>query len=163
MSLLRDDAGRTASSARRARASSTPARVGVPLAASSAAVILSVAVTNLAGVAAPAIVGIAIVVALGAAVAARRTLGSLAAGAGLLLVRPYYRGEQVRLYVPTLDSVVDAEVVRVGPANTTLKTSHRLVVVPNSWMLRGDPKHPDSSGPADPPSSSGKSEPELSE
>lgn len=143
MSLLRDDARRTCS-ARRARASSTPAPVSVPLGASTAAVILSVAATHLVGLSAPVVAVIAVAVGLAAAIAAHRTLGSLAAGAGLLLVRPYHPGERVRLYVPSLHSVAEAEVVRVGPANTTLMTSDGLVVVPNSRMLRGDPEHPDS-------------------
>jgi hypothetical protein len=162
MSLLRDDAWRPCA-ARRARASSTPARVGVPLGASIAAVVLSIAVTNLAGLSGAMVAIVAGAVAVGAGVAARRTLGSLAAGAGLLLARPYYPGERVRLYVPSLRSVVDAEIVRVGPANTTLMTSGGLVVVPNGRMLRGDPEHPDSTDSTDSAESSDSSEHELSE
>ena len=74
------------------------------------------------------------------AVAARRTVSSLVAGAGLRLVRPYVPGEHVRVFVPALRSVQDAEIVRVGPANTTLMTRDGLVLVPNALMLRGAPE-----------------------
>ena len=40
------------------------------------------------------------------------------------------RSEQVRLFVPSSDGVITAEVVRVGPANTTLMTGDGLVLVP---------------------------------
>lgn len=142
MSLFRDDAWRPCS-ARRARASATPAPVGGPLASGVAAVVIAVAVAYLTGLSAPAVAAIAFVVGVGAAVAARRTLVSLVAGAGMRLARPYHPGEPVRLYVPSLRSVVDAEVVRVGPANTTLMVAGDgggLVVVANSRMLRAGPE-----------------------
>ena len=81
----------------------------------------------------PSLIGVVV------AIAARRTVGSLMAGAGLRVVRPYGPGEHVRVYVPALRSVQDAEIVRVGPANTTLMTRDGLVVVPNALMLRGAP------------------------
>lgn len=106
--------------------------------------ILAIAGAVLIGLSAPAVVAIAITVALAAALAAHRTVSSLAAGAGMRLARPYGPGEQVHLYVPALHSVADAEIVRVGPANTTLLTRRGLVVVPNSRMLRTGPEQPDS-------------------
>lgn len=89
------------------------------------------------GLPAAAIVGVVLGVTLLAAVAARRTLASLLAGAGIRVAQPYEPGEQIRVFVPSLASVQDAEVVRVGPANTVLLTEHGVVLVPNARMLRG--------------------------
>jgi small-conductance mechanosensitive channel len=80
-----------------------------------------------------------------AALAVRRTISSLAVGAGILLAQPYRPGDRVLVYVPTLCRTVDAEVVRVGAANTTLLVRDvagppggvdSLVVVPNNRMVR---------------------------
>ena len=67
----------------------------------------------------------------------RRSFGSLVAGAGIRVAQPYVPGEQVRLFIPSRAAVEVAEVVRVGPANTTLATEDGLVLVPNAVMLRG--------------------------
>ena len=83
------------------------------------------------------VLAIAVGVAALTAVVRRRTVGSLLAGAGLLVAQPYEPGEQVRVFVPALGSVQDAEIVRVGPVNTTLMTGTGVVVVPNVDMLRG--------------------------
>lgn len=106
--------------------------------------LVAVVVARLIGLPTAATTSIAIAVAVVAALVAHRTVGSLVAGAGMRLARPYCPGEQVRVYVPALRSVVDAEIVRVGPANTTLMTSGGLTVVPNSTMLRVAPEPPDS-------------------
>lgn len=86
-----------------------------------------------------AVVAAGLMSAVLAAVATRHTLGALVAGAGTRVARPYGPGERIRLHVPSLGEVVDAEVVRVGLANTTLMTSGGLVVVPNNRMLRTGP------------------------
>lgn len=147
MSHRRYDAAR-ARSTRRVRLSATPARVSAPLASGFAAIVIAIAVGNVFGLSAGIIAAGAAVVALAAGVAARRTLASLAAGAGLLIAQPYCPGEQVRVYVPSLGSVVDAEIVRVGIANTTLLVREgggangALVVVANGLMLRPAPDLP---------------------
>ena len=67
---------------------------------------------------------VAVVIGVVVAVAARRTVSSLLAGAGSRSP-PYVPGEHVRVFVPARRSVQDAEIVRVGPANTTLLTPRR--------------------------------------
>lgn len=113
----------------------TPARVAVPLLTGVAAVIAAGWMAAWLGLPLPVVVGVLAIAAVVAGVVVRSTLSSLAAGAGLLLARPYGPGEQVRVYVPYLDDVVEAEVVRVGAANTTLMTATGLVVLPNNVML----------------------------
>ena len=83
------------------------------------------------------IAGVVLGVAVLTLVASRRTVSSLVAGAGIRLAQPYEPGEQVRVFVPALNSVQDAEIVRVGAANTTLMTASGIVLVPNAQMLRG--------------------------
>jgi small-conductance mechanosensitive channel len=141
MHELRADA-RRACTARRERASVTPARLTFPL-LSAALVLGAVAATSsAAGLSLGLVLAITVLVAVVGACVARRTVGSVLSGATLLLVRPYSPGEQVRLYLP-MHGVIDAELVRVGLANTTLATSDGLLVVPNSRLLRGLPQRPD--------------------
>ena len=96
-----------------------------------------VAGSVLVGLPTSAVVGVVLGISVLAAILARRTLGSLLAGAGIRVARPYEPGEQIRVFVPSLNSVQDAEIVRVGPANTVLLTEHGIVLVPNAHMLRG--------------------------
>lgn len=131
MDLIRTDARG------RERARSTPARVVLPLVLAGTAQIALVLACVALGLSAVTVAGCAIVLAAVSTVIHRRTVGSLVAGAGLRVARPYVPGEQVRLFVPASDAVVTAEVVRVGPANTTLMTGDGLVLVPNARMLRG--------------------------
>lgn len=70
----------------------------------------------------------------------RVSFADLAAGLVLLLARPYAPGEQIRIYVPCLHDVVDAEVVRIGWATTSLATATGLVTVANTRMLRASPE-----------------------
>jgi hypothetical protein len=121
------------------RASVTRARVLVPMAVGAVVEAVAIAAAALVGLSAVGIVLLAIGIAVVGAVIERQTVASLVAGAGIRVARPYAAGEQVRLFVPSLSSVEDAEVVRVGAANTTLLTSRGLVVVSNSRMLRGSP------------------------
>lgn len=98
-----------------------------------------VAVADLLGLSAAAVAAVGLASAALAGAVIRHTLGALVAGAGIRVARPYSPGERLRLHVPSLGEVVEAEVVRVGPANTTLMTSGGLVVVPNNRMLRTGP------------------------
>lgn len=126
-----------------------PAHVGAPLLLG----LLAIGGTALAAVAVGlptgGVVAVVALVTVLAALVAHRTVSSLAVGAGVLLAQPYRAGDQVRTYVPTLRRTVDAEVVRVGAANTTLLVRDvdppetgvencvdSLVVVPNNQMLR---------------------------
>ena len=122
---------------RRSRAHASPARVVGPLLISTLVQFAAVAVAVLAGLPVLAILLVVAVVAVGTAVASRRTLTSLVAGAGIRVAQPYEPGEQIRVFVPSLNSVQDAEIVRVGAANTTLMTASGIVLVPNAQMLRG--------------------------
>lgn len=125
---------------RRTRAFVAPARVWPPVAVG-AALQLAAAVAGLSlGLSVTVVLAVDVVIGVLVAVVARRTVSSLVAGAGLRVVRPYLPGEHVRVYVPALRSVQDAEIVRVGPANTALMTHDGLVLVPNSVMLRGAPQ-----------------------
>jgi small-conductance mechanosensitive channel len=140
MSLLRDDI-RQLCTDRQGRAEMPPARVALPLLSGTVAVVVSGWFAAWLALPPSVVAAVIAVTAVAAVVAVRDTLSSLAAGAGLLLARPYSPGEHVRVYVPCLDRVVEAEVVRVGAANTTLMTATGLVVLPNSVMLRGAPQH----------------------
>lgn len=123
----------------RERAFASPAPVAVPLAA--AAAVLALAVAGCIVFSLPLGDDLAIYVAavLAAAVIAHRTVLSLIAGLALALIRPYALGERVRLRSPAHGGVVDAEVVRIGAANTTLATENGLFVVANHLLLKGAP------------------------
>jgi small-conductance mechanosensitive channel len=83
------------------------------------------------------VLAITLGVAIAGGIVARRTVTSLVTGIGLLLIRPYAPGERLLLRLP--DAVVEAEVVRIGIVNTTLATPDGLLVVGNTYLLRGMP------------------------
>ncbi|HKC29569.1 MAG TPA: mechanosensitive ion channel domain-containing protein [Jatrophihabitans sp.] len=71
------------------------------------------------------------------AVIAHRTVRSLSAGIALLLIRPYAPGERLRLQAD--QHTVDAEVLHIGLANSTLATEDGTLVIPNHLLLSGVP------------------------
>lgn len=123
----------------RADVSSRPARASAALGTGAFAVSVAIAVMIAAGLPSAIVVTVATTVCAVAAVLARHTLSALAAGVGLRVARPYCPGERVCLYVPSLGEIVEAEIVRVGPANTTLASQGGLILVPNNRMLRTGP------------------------
>lgn len=149
--MMRRDDARRACKERRVRAAMSPAHVLVPSLLALAVVVLSGLTARWFGMGATGIWAVVAVTAAVCSVAAHRTIGSLAAGAGIRLAKPYAPGERVRVHLPRLNRTVDAEVVRVGAANTTLVVRDTgfefdgrsgvdsIVVVPNSVMLRGTP------------------------
>lgn len=120
---------------RRARIAATPARVVGPTVAGLVSIVVAVLVALWFGASALASVIVALLAWLVATVVARRTVGSLAAGATLRLARVYAPGERVRIQLSPEEGEVDAEIVHVGLANTTLLAGDRLVVVANSRLL----------------------------
>lgn len=126
--LLRDDAGRVG-----------PSRASTPVAAPLLAALLVVVATalgaTLTGLPGWGVVALTAAVALTVGALARRSLGSVFSGLTLLVVRPYGPGERLRLYLPEQQGYVDAEIVRVGLATTTLATSDGLLVVSSSRLL----------------------------
>lgn len=136
MDLMRTDALRTYAQHRR-RARSSPARVVVPLALASTAQVILIGACLATGLSLVVTIVLAVALAVVSATIHRRTVGSLVAGAGIRVAQPYRSGEQLKLFIPSHDGVETAEVVRVGPANTTLRTDDGLVVIPNNRMLRG--------------------------
>lgn len=136
MDLKRSDAVRHYAQYRR-RARTMPARVALPVVLASSAQILLIVAGIALGLPVLAVLGLALGLAFVSATLHRRTVGSLVAGAGIRVARPYEPGERVRMRVPSRGRVETVEVVRVGPANTTLMTDDGLVVVPNALMLRG--------------------------
>jgi hypothetical protein len=129
----------------RERAAGMPAHVGAPLTFAGIAIALSAVAAHWLDLPTLGVIVVVSAVTVVAALAARSTVSSLAVGAGVLLAQPYRAGDQVRVYVPALRRTVDAEVVRVGAANTTLLVRDAdgassgvdsLVVVPNNRMLR---------------------------
>ena len=141
--LLRHDA-RPPCHKHRERAA-LPAPVIAPLTAGAITVGGAGLAARRLGVSAFGVLLVMLVVAVVAALAVHRTISSLAVGAGILLAQPYRPGDRVRVYVPLLCRTVDAEVVRVGAANTTLLVRYTdgtpsgaagLVAVPNNRMLR---------------------------
>jgi small-conductance mechanosensitive channel len=87
-----------------------------------------------------AVVGITVAVAVLGALVAHRPMANVLAGITLLVVRPFSPGERVRLPATYDGAPLDAEILRIGLANTTLCTGSGLLVVPNSRMLHGSPK-----------------------
>jgi small-conductance mechanosensitive channel len=142
MQELRADA-RRARVARRERVSSTPARVTLPLLSAVVLIGAAAAVTSAAGLSSAVVLTLTLLVAVAGAVVARRTVKTVLAGLTLHVVRPYGAGERLRLYAPEFDTHIDAEIVRVGIANTTLATPGGLLVVPNTRLLHGSPQQPD--------------------
>ena len=94
-------------------------------------------VTSALGMTPLLVISITLAVAIAGGIVARRTVTSLLVGVGLLLVRPYEPGERLLLRLP--DAIVEAEVVRIGLVNTTLATPDGLLVVGNTYLLRGMP------------------------
>jgi small-conductance mechanosensitive channel len=126
---------------RRARRAAMPAHVLLPVSLAVGLVVVSAAIAAWLGLGPGGLAAATVLAAVVAAAGAHRTVGSLAAGAGILLAQPYGAGERVHVYVPSFGRTVDAEVVRIGAANTTLlvRDEHgadSLIVVPNNRMLR---------------------------
>jgi small-conductance mechanosensitive channel len=139
MPELRADA-RRATVARRERAAASPVRLTVPI-LSAVVVIGAAALTSvLIGLPLLAVLGITLAVAVLGAVVAHRPMLNVLAGVTLLVVRPFSPGERVRLPATEDGGPLEAEILRVGLANTTLCTGSGLLVVPNSRMLPGSPK-----------------------
>ena len=140
MQVLRDQDARRAGTGRRDRV--VPAHAVAPLVAAVVVIGGAAVLASVAGLPIGAVVAISLVVAVAGAVVARRDVASMAAGLTLLVVRPYEPGERLRFHSPSHGRVIEAEVVRIGLANTTLATRTGLLVVPNARLLRGQPVDP---------------------
>jgi small-conductance mechanosensitive channel len=138
---FRTDACR-AYAAHRERVSTSPARLTRPLLAAVIGIGGAAVVSNALGYSFGAVLAITAVVTVAGAMVAHRSVSSIFAGLLLLLARPYAPGERVRLYSPRHARTIDAEIVRVGLANTTLCTGTGLLLVPNARLLRGVPQQP---------------------
>lgn len=138
MTDLRADV-RRADTARRECASSTPAPITFALVCAVIGISAAALVSHALGLSMTLVLAITAAVALLGAFVAHRTVDSVLAGLLLLVVRPYAPGERLRLHLPC-HGTVDAELVRIGLANTTLSTGTGLIVVPNSRLLRGAPR-----------------------
>ena len=110
------------------------------------AITLAVSISVISGLTATAALAVAVAVFGAATVFAHRTVTSMFAGLTLLLVRPYAAGERVRIQSPTDGCPLDAVIVHIGLANTTLASDAGVLVVPNNRLLRNPP------APATPPS-----------
>ncbi len=144
MQELRADA-RRAGTARRECDSSTPAPVTLAMVCAVVGITAAALVSSELGLSMTLVLAVTAAVALLGAFVAHRTVGSVLAGLMLLIVRPYAPGERLRLQL-ACQGTVDAELVRIGLANTTLSTGTGLIVVPNSRLLRGAPQlQPDAS------------------
>lgn len=145
MSLTRADR-RGACRERRARQSALPAPVVGPTVIGLVVVIAAAVAGHLAGFGARGVAAVVVASLVVVGIVGRRTVSSLAVGAGIRLVQPYRTGERVRIHLPSCGRVVEAEIVRVGAANTTVvvRNTHdgldSLVAVPNNRILRGIPE-----------------------
>jgi small-conductance mechanosensitive channel len=115
-------------------------RLAVPLLAAVVVIGASALVSVLIGLPLLAVLGITLGVAVLGAVVAHRPVANVLAGITLLVVRPFAPGERVRLPATDDGAPLDAEILRIGLANTTLCTGSGLLVVPNNRMLPGSPK-----------------------
>jgi len=139
MHELRADA-RRATVARREQAAASPVRLTFPALSAVLAIGAAAVISAHIGLSLPAVLGITSAVAVLGAIVAHRPVRNVLAGVTLLVVRPFAPGELVRLPGSPDGPPLDAEIVRVGLANTTLCTGSGLLVVPNSQMLHGSPK-----------------------
>lgn len=139
MHELRADA-RRATVARREQAAASPVRLTLPILSAVVVIGAAALVSALIGLSLPAVLGITLTVAVLGALVAHRSVLNVLAGVTLLVARPFSPGERVRLPATDDGAPLDAEVLRVGLANTTLCTGSGLLVVPNSRMLHGSPK-----------------------
>jgi small-conductance mechanosensitive channel len=140
---------RTVRREQRGRDFATPVPVKVPVVATAVLVVLAVVAALTLGIAVTQalLVGLA---ALGTAtLVAHRTVTSTLAGVALLVVRPYSEGERVRIAWPAQDGFLEAVVVHIGLANTTLASDTGVLVIPNNRLLRNPPL---SAPSAEPPS-----------
>jgi small-conductance mechanosensitive channel len=117
----------------------TRIRIAIPLVAAVVVIGSTIVASELLGL--PLLLGVALTLAvtIAGALVERRALSSLFAGIGLLIIRPYAPGERLLLPSPVDGRLIEAELVRVGIANTTLATPDGLLVTPNSYLLRGAP------------------------
>jgi len=90
----------------------------------------------LCGLATGTVLMITAAAALAAGLVAHRTGASLLAGVVLALARPFAPGERLRLDVPELGGVAEAQLLRTGLLTTTLCTGSGVLVVPNAELLR---------------------------
>jgi small-conductance mechanosensitive channel len=96
-------------------------------------------VTTSAGWSATAVLLACALVAVVGGVLAHRAVGRLVSGSMLAVARPFAPGDRLRLYVPELGRVAEAELVRVGPLTATLCTDSGVLVVPTGDLLRLPP------------------------
>lgn len=137
MQVLREGDARRAGTGRRDRV--VRAHAAAPLVAAVVVIGGAAVLASAADLPIGAVVAVTLVVAVAGAVVARRDVASMAAGLTLLVVRPYEPGERLRFHSPAHGRVIEAEVVRIGLANTTLAIRTGLLVVPNARLLRGSP------------------------
>jgi small-conductance mechanosensitive channel len=136
---LRGDA-RRARSARRERVSASPARVAVPLLVAGVLVPTATLSAAVSGLSALEVIAVALAATLVGAAIAHRALASLFAGLVLAFVRPYSPGERLRIFSPEHGCIVEATLVQIGAANTTLATDTGLLVVANNRLLKDAPQ-----------------------
>ena len=136
---MRADA-RRATCARREQADASPIRLTFPVLSAVVGIGAAAVISSHIGLSLTAVLGITLAVAVTGAAIAHRSVRNVLAGITLLVVRPFAPGERVRLATPAGGAPLDAEILRVGLANTTLCTGTGLLVVPNSRMLHGLPK-----------------------
>jgi len=115
------------------------ARAWLPLLLAPLTVSLAVIVATLYGLPAVGVALVAAAVAVVGGLIAHRAAGRLVAGAVLVVARPFAPGDRVRLYVPELGRVADAELLRIGALTTTLCTDSGVLVVPTGELLRLPP------------------------
>jgi small-conductance mechanosensitive channel len=130
--------------ARGERVSASRARIAAPLVVAVVTIASAALVSSLLGLSVVLVLAISAGVAIAGAIVAHRTTSSVLAGLALLVIRPYAPGERVRLPSPVDGTLIDAEVVRIGLANTTLATDSGLLVVANNRLLKGVPGQPES-------------------
>jgi len=115
------------------------ARAWLPLLLAPVTVSVAAIVATLSGLPAFGVLLVAAAVAVGGGLIAHRAARRLVTGAVLVVARPFAPGDRVRVYVPELGRVLDAELLRIGPLTTTLCTDSGVLVVPTGELLRTPP------------------------
>lgn len=138
------DGARRVRGARRERVSASPAPLAAPLLFVGAFVSSATLIAGATGLSPLAVAGVAAGALVVAGAIAHRTLSSLFAGLVLAIVRPYAPGERLRIFSPSHGCIIEATLVQIGAANTTLATDTGLLVVANNRMLKDVPERAES-------------------
>jgi small-conductance mechanosensitive channel len=135
MQLLRAEARRPCAG----RREPDRTRAGFPLLLAPVTIALTAVGATVVGLTPLGVLLVTALVAVAGALVAHRTVTNVLAGGLLVLARPFTPGDRLRLYVPELARIEEAQLMHIGVVTTTLCTGSGVLVVPNAQLLRVPP------------------------